>query len=85
MSKAFEESGCVKTFAGVEEHMYWNKDRDYLVSWSPAEHELVEDLKKMKFDLPPVLTDRDLGCAEGQEPKTPRHKSAQDQGTIMPA
>lgn len=60
MSKAFDEYGCVKTFAGVEEHIYWDKDRDYIVSWAPSEQELVMELNQMGYDLPVILTEKDL-------------------------
>jgi hypothetical protein len=64
MSRAFDESGCVKNFAGFDEHIYWNKDLDYLVSWSPQEQELVEELRQMGYSLPTILTQKDLGLGE---------------------
>jgi hypothetical protein len=73
MSKAFDGDGCVKTFAGVEEHIFWDKSRDYLVSWSPMEDQLVAELRQMGFDLPTILTEKDLGLLA--RPESPFEKS----------
>jgi hypothetical protein len=60
VKKALSEEGCFKFISPEEDHVFWDCEKDKLVTWSQADEEMVGWMKQMDFETPPVLTKKDL-------------------------